>query len=335
MKPKRLLVVLGIICLALVLVAPALLGACGGGGSGEVVTIKALSTFREGVGITNYLHDLIDRVNERSAGGFVIEFAGGPEVIPNREQSEAVMNGAIDMTATVSSFYNKFAPAGEAVGVTPFLPWEERENGIFDWWVDYHKEKMNVMYLGRGQTGTYFNFFTTKPVSQLGDLKGLRVHASGKQADLAKAYGAVPTMMGYGEVYSALERGILDGTVNTLSSSNSMKWFEQYTHAVDVPFFTGGTAWLINWDTWERIPAKYQKIMLEVAEEVERESYEDMVKEYAELEVKFKAAGIQFVKLSSIESKQLVDKSIDVAWSGLYQGMTSEEYAELRMLYTP
>jgi len=69
---------------------------------------------------------------------------------------------------------------------------------------------------------------SNKEIKSLDDVKGLklRVMSSKLLVEDYQAYGAVPTPMSYGEVYSGLQMGLIDGQVNPLFAINSMKFYE-------------------------------------------------------------------------------------------------------------
>ena len=94
-------------------------------------------------------------IDKASGGRLKINLMGGPEVIPPESQVDAVSKGIIDMAFQWVSDYRHLVPVSGAMHLTPYSPWEEREKGIFDFWVKAHK-KINVQYIGRWAWGMPF-----------------------------------------------------------------------------------------------------------------------------------------------------------------------------------
>ena len=103
------------------------------------------------------------------------------------------------------------------------------------------------------------------------DLKGLkiRVPKSPSRVTMFKAWGAAPTPMSFGEVFSALQQGVIDGQENPFTDIYAGKLYEvqkylSLTNHVYTP------AYLITGKTyWEKLPADIQKIMAEAALEAQ------------------------------------------------------------------
>ena len=107
MKNKGLLVLLGL-CLALVLMALPFMSACAKPAPApapapeEPIKLKTICFLPVDLPYSELWLDYIDRIEEASGGRLVIENLGGPEVIPAEEQTDAVMEGIIDIPLLVS-----------------------------------------------------------------------------------------------------------------------------------------------------------------------------------------------------------------------------------------
>ncbi len=104
---------------------------------------------------------------------------------------------------------------------------------------------------------------SNKKITSLSDLKGqkLRVMSSKLLVEDYKAYGAVPTPMDYGEVYSGLQMGLIDGQVNPLFAINSMKFYEVQKYCTQLksePFLGIPT---VNQEFFDSLPQNVQDEM--------------------------------------------------------------------------
>lgn len=113
--------------------------------------------------------------------------------------------------------------------------------------------------------------FCRRPITGLGDLKGLKVRTNGPSAaDLMKALGAQPVSLAFGEVYTALERGTVDCGITGAGSGNGVKWPEVTTHLYTMPLSWSTSGYFVNLAWWNKLEpavrAQFEKTMAEVQE---------------------------------------------------------------------
>ncbi len=171
-------------------------------------------------------------VKERSGGRIQIEVYYGSQLGQEKAVIEQVQFGAIDMTRVSISPVASFVPKLNAFQM-PYLYRDEAHQ----WKVlkgDIGKsllaslEPFGFIGLGWFEAGSR-NFYNSKrPINKPEDLKGLkiRVQESELMMGLVSAFGAVPTPMAYGEVYSALQTGVVDGAENNWPSYFSTSHYE-------------------------------------------------------------------------------------------------------------
>lgn len=171
-------------------------------------------------------------VKERSGGRIQVEVYYGSQLGQEKAVIEQVQFGAIDMTRVSISPVASFVPKLNAFQM-PYLYRDEAHQ----WKVlkgDIGKsllaslEPFGFIGLGWFEAGSR-NFYNSKrPINKPEDLKGLkiRVQESELMMGLVSAFGAVPTPMAYGEVYSALQTGVVDGAENNWPSYFSTSHYE-------------------------------------------------------------------------------------------------------------
>lgn len=134
--------------------------------------------------------------------------------------------------------------------------------------------RWNCRYMGSVASGPYW-IQTDVPVNNLDDLKGLKLRALGEQAKFLSRLGAVPVSMPYPEVYEAVAKGTIDGTVSNWITGNIYKIHEvaKYMYMLEV----GGSGFImgITEDTWNKISSKDQKMMMDLWPEQARHYAED------------------------------------------------------------
>ncbi len=121
-------------------------------------------------------------------------------------------------------------------------------------------------------SGNDFYFFTAKPLKTLADFKGMKTRAFGLAiSDWILGMGAEAQVVPFADVYTALERGILDAGVTGGDAGHGQRWYEVTKH-ISGPL----VAWpshfnVMNKKVWEKLPPDLQQIMIEEGAKFELE----------------------------------------------------------------
>ncbi|MDA0261394.1 MAG: hypothetical protein O3A21_04260, partial [Proteobacteria bacterium] len=176
-------------------------------------------------------------VTERLKGKLVISYLGGPEVIPPFEQFEALRNGTVDVIVGVAAYYTGQIPEASAVLLTRKSPTELRTSGFFDVMAGLHA-KHGVHYLSNvgGAPGIGFRMYSKAKISNLADFKGKKFRVSPVYVPLVQALGGVPVNMAPSDVYTALERGTVDGYGWAYLGVKDFGWYEVSKYVINHPF---------------------------------------------------------------------------------------------------
>ncbi|MDB5416576.1 MAG: C4-dicarboxylate transporter [Rubritepida sp.] len=96
--------------------------------------------------------------------------------------------------------------------------------------------------------------FCRAPFTTLADLRGRRIRTFGNSlVDYYTALGAQPTSIGFPEVYSALERGVVDCAITGTGSGVAARWPEVSTHISDLPVSWAVAAYIVNLQWFNRL----------------------------------------------------------------------------------
>lgn len=96
--------------------------------------------------------------------------------------------------------------------------------------------------------------FCRAPLTGLADLRGRRIRTFGNSmVDFFTAIGAQPTSIGFPEVYSALERGVVDCASTGSGSGVAARWPEVTTHIFPLPLAWAVSGYLVNLQWWNRL----------------------------------------------------------------------------------
>ena len=209
---------------------------------------------------------------EQAKGELIIDYIGGPEVIASREQYEAARVGVVDMAFTPTQHYISLVPEANILPISHLMPWEEREVGIHDLMVEVHK-KINLYYLGRtifGEPWTSFFFWTNVRVETPYDLAGQKFRALSLYLPFMQELGISPVTMSLGDIYTAMDRGLVDGWAATPGTGLRFHLDEVTKYVIAHGFYQSNATVKMNLDTWNSLPKHLQDLMIKVQIEAER-----------------------------------------------------------------
>jgi len=275
----------------------------------------------------------VDEVNKKSKGEVVIKFVGGPEAIPSFKQFEAMRTGVLDMIFGCESYYGGAVTGAAYIHLSRLTPMEERKVGYYDLRQDILK-KHNIMYLGRPEHGVWFHVFTNKPVKRPQEMVGQKIRTSATYEPFVKMIGAVPITIPGAEVYTALERGVVDGYAWSVLGNISMGWPEVCKYIIEPKIYAMNLENLINLDTWNKLSKPMQTLMVNLMIENE-EKYEKVFAELGEKELKaMQDKGMKFVKFSPEDAKWYVDMAYKAGWDEVIK-KSPELGPKLKKLLSP
>lgn len=104
--------------------------------------------------------------------------------------------------------------------------------------------------------------FCRQPFTALTDLKGRKVRTFGNSlVDLVQAIGGQPVSVGFPEVYSALERGVVDCAVTGTGSGAAARWPEVSSHISDLPLSWAVAGYMVNLTWWNKLDPETKALL--------------------------------------------------------------------------
>ena len=234
-------------------------------------------TLAHGLSETHTVHiamtEFANMVEERTNGRIQVQIFPNGQLGSENENMEQLMSGVISMTKVSAPGLATYNEAYHTFG----LPY------IFDSTEDFYhvmdSDQMRDFFLSSGDDGfvtlTYYtsgarSFYTkNKAIRKPEDLKGLKIRVQDmkSQTDMMKALGGIPVAMSYGDVYTSLQTGIIDGTENNETALTTGKHGEickvystdQHAMIPDVM--------VMSEKVWKNISPEDQQIILEAARE--------------------------------------------------------------------
>ncbi len=275
----------------------------------------------------------VEDVNKRAEGELEIRYVGGPEAIPGFKQFEAVKNGVVDIIFACEAYYGGQVTGAAYTHLTRITPMQERENGYFDLRNDL-LNKHNIHYLGRPLYGPWFHVFTNKAVSRPEDLKGQKIRVSATYEPFLKELGAVPISMPGSDIYTALERGTVDGYAWSIVGNVQSGWVEVCKYILEPRIYQMNVEALVNLDTWKKLPQHLKKLLTDCMIENEKE-YSIIMKNIGEDEFKHMTnKGMEVIKFSPQDTQQYVEMAYEAGWAQI-EKQNPDLAPKLKSLLTP
>ncbi len=283
---------------------------------GETFTLKAVTawpkTASEYKAFTTFT-DLVEQmVAKKYPGELKIQFIGGPEAVKTQDQVQACQRGMVDIVFTTNAYYVSLLPEVDALKLSVFTPAEERTKGAWAYVNQLH-EKIGLYYVARLGLGTQFHLYLEKPI-KTADLKGLNIRVSPMYLQMVKGLGGNPVVIPPTEVYSALERNVVDGYCWPSVGIRDWGWDKQTKYVVDPGFYQVPNPLVMNLNTWNKLPKKLQDLLTEAATEAEKKvvaDFDNLAKQERPILLK---AGIQVVTLPPGESEKFLKVAYDEGW---------------------
>jgi TRAP-type C4-dicarboxylate transport system substrate-binding protein len=189
---------------------------------------------------------------------------------------------------------------------------EQRRNGTWDYLNQLHNHKLNAWYLARQFHNVPFHIYLNKKIDRL-DFAGLKVRVTPVYRDIVQALGGTPINTAPGEVYTALERGVVDGYGWPVSGIFDLGWDKVTKYRLDPGFYSVEVNVLVNLDVWKGLTEPQRKVLVDAAQWLEALDAENVATITSERERQAKA-GIQALDFGPEESKKFLDRANDVAW---------------------
>ncbi|MEH6647685.1 TRAP transporter substrate-binding protein DctP [Sulfitobacter sp.] len=282
-------------------------------------TLTAVHAFPESLIYTKSFLEFVDKVNAAGEGVVQIEVRGGPEAIGMFQQPDAVRNGVVDMVYTPGSFYAGSLPEKDALVTSNLTGPEVRENGGIELIDQIHQEKMGVKYLGWFDSGVCYNLWTREEPSldESGnlDVSGLKLRGNAVyNAFFTEYLGAQVIDLPTTEVYSALERGVVDATGWTQIGLIDLKWNEFLNYRIEPCFFSTDLGVIVNLEKWDSLSDEARKIIQDTAIAHEQSSTENLSAVRDEDFAKLEEDGMKVVTLEGEAAANYIEAATQNTW---------------------
>jgi TRAP-type transport system periplasmic protein len=284
--------------------------------SAQEVTLKAVTAFAEKTTYSRGFEKFVERVNAQGKGTIQINYIGGPKAMPPFEVGNALKTGVVDIANTTGAFTTNVMPESDAWKLTERPMAELRSNGGYDYMAKLYAEKMNAIFLARLVDNNPFHLYLNKPISKP-DLTGLKIRITPVYRDFFQALGATVVQTPPGEVYTSLERGVVDGYGWPITGIFDLGWHEKTKYRVDPGFYTAEVSVLVNKTTWDKLSDAQKAVLKKAAELGEAEAAAEFSAENAKDTKRQADAGIQVINFVGATAEEYRAKAYQAGWDGI------------------
>ncbi|HEX7007638.1 MAG TPA: TRAP transporter substrate-binding protein DctP [Alphaproteobacteria bacterium] len=301
--------------------------------SAEEVTLKAISFVPKQLNYAQSFAKWVDEFNKQAKGVLQINFIGGPEVTPSNQQGQALKNGLIDMIFCPPGLYLNLMPEGEAISGSNKTPLELRKDGAYDLLDKIMRKRLNATLIAHVAGGNKFYIWLKDEPKRLPDgsidFSGIKLRTSPLWKEFFTAIGATTIIIPNTEVYTALERGTVDGTGWPVIGLRDYKWDKFVRYRVEPGFMQPDILISVNLPKFNSLSKQAQDMLTTAGVKYEAASYaEFQAIEKADKEAMQKE-GMKVVELTGAARDKYLQHAYAAPWARMKE-RNIPEYDELR-----
>ncbi|MCP2255392.1 tripartite ATP-independent transporter solute receptor, DctP family [Prauserella aidingensis] len=301
------------------------LAACGGaGGAQESVTWRLAETHPGDYPTTKADEWFAEELKKRSDGRITVDVYPDAQLGEERDVLEQMQMGSVELNRTNANLVGEFVPSWKAFGIPYAFDSEEHFWNYLQG--DGGKAKLEELSEMGVEGLTYYDsgarslYTTGKPVEEPEDLAGrnIRVQPGSITAEVVEKLGGSATTMDFGEVYSSLETGVIDGAENNLPSYVSTRHYEVAQNLTLNEHQRVPEVLMIAQSAMDQLSEEDQKLVREVAREsteVQRELWRE---EVAESRKTLEKAGVTITELDDKQAFKDAVSDLRDRYAGQY-----------------
>lgn len=245
---------------------------------------------------------LSENLEQKSGGKLKIQIYPSGQLGAERECLELLQIGSLDITKVSAAVLENFIDEYKVFSI-PYL-FRDRAHAfkVYDGEIGNSFLKKGDKFKLRGLTfydaGSRSFYTKEKPINSPSDLNGLKIRVQKSNVAIAmiNALGGAPTPISYGELYTALQQGVVDGAENNLPSFYNSKHYEicksfSLDEHASVP-----DVLLIGLDTWNKLNKQEKKWLTEAATASKIEQRKLWAASEIEALENIKKAGVKIIK---------------------------------------
>lgn len=209
----------------------------------------------------------LDYLEEETNGQLKFDRFFGGALLSGPDTPAGLAKGVADMAMVSVGYVPALLPSMN-VGHLPYYTTNPRAfskalTGLYNSFPEIREnfKKANLHLILPLPTGTGY-LCADRPVKSIEDMKDVRIRAYGYSTKALDLLGASPAAIAYGEVFTALQTGVVDGAIGNSGDISAPKWHEAAKHQVDIGWGCVITVlWCCNLDTWNSLPNDLKEVI--------------------------------------------------------------------------
>ncbi|GEM_PF-803092 len=180
------------------------------------------------------------------------------------------------------------------------------------------EKKNGITNIGNVRAGSVYNIFSRKPIRNMADVKGLidRVAQMAPLVRCWKAYGAKPTSMDWGEIYTSLQTGVIDSVDNPILDMYDEKFYEPIKYVNMTNHLYNMISYNTSMAFWNKLTDKEKKVFRNATKIASQKSAAEVKKRLGGVIADLKKKGKVFIDTDTTDFKKAIRNNIDTILAG-------------------
>jgi tripartite ATP-independent transporter DctP family solute receptor len=292
--------------------------------AGLAFTASAGATIKVGHGAAEAFHmhrallKFEELVEAGSGGEIDVQIFPSSQMGPDREMIEGVQTGVLEMAIPPSSFFAGWDPAFAVIELPYMYASKDIAFDVLDGSAGdgmlSRVENQGLVGLGWLELGVRNVTNNVRPVATPEDLEGVKLRTMKVPAHVAtfETLGANPTPMNFGEVYSALQQGVIDGQENPLAIITSQRFYEVQKYLSTTGHVFAVYMPVISKPFFDSLSAEHQNLVKDSMAAARDHQAQLVASEDAAQLEQIRAAGVEVLELTAEQRQVFADKTESV-----------------------
>lgn len=298
------------------------------------ITLKLSHVFSPAEDLTKFMDEVAGIIKKKTDGAINIQTFPQGQIATYKDGLEQVVRGANFISVEDPSYVGDYVPDFKAL-VGPML---------YDSYDEYSKlvrntkmvadmkkaaEAKGIKILALDYIFGFRSVITDREITKPQDLKGVKIRTPGSKLfiDTLTAMGATATPLPWGETLSAVSQGVVDGLEGSEFTNLGTKVYEVRKRVALTRHFLGTCGVYISNDVWNKIPAKYQKIVADEFDAGALRMIETMKGKHGAVVKELQTYGVKFNEVDKSAFKEAtarIYKEIPGLSPNMYENLVGE-----------
>ncbi|MEM9423767.1 MAG: TRAP transporter substrate-binding protein [Spirochaetota bacterium] len=251
-----------LLLMSLFVLIPVLVGK--GSGESGVKTIRIGHDSQENAALHQAFLYFKEKVENKSELNLKIEIYPAAQLGGAKELFDTVQQGNLEMTAPATVLLSPDIPQFNVLDKFYLFDSVEHAHKALDGPAGQKLLEvlgpLGIHGLGYMEVGMRSMSNSRNPIDELSALKGLKIRAASNPLQIAawKSAGAAPIPMAWGEIFTSLQQGLLDGQESAISSMYTQRFFEAQKYISLTEHIYTNYLWVVNKNFWESLTSEQQ-----------------------------------------------------------------------------